>query len=143
MRERSESTTVGHQCHKWPLTLACGYGRSTPSNRYLSSVAGKRGSDGAGTSSDSDDYAALAIIAATQGGACGACGGGGACGACGVRLESVFNERFVDGRASASKTDSILGMRRVRLLWRLRRLRRLRWLRLTVCWYRYIYKVVL
>ena len=26
---------MGHQCHKWPLTIACGYGRDVPSNSYL------------------------------------------------------------------------------------------------------------
>ncbi|PIO56361.1 hypothetical protein TELCIR_22240, partial [Teladorsagia circumcincta] len=37
VRSRNDSTSVGHQAHKWPLTLACGYGRQLPSNRILQS----------------------------------------------------------------------------------------------------------
>ncbi|EYC04497.1 hypothetical protein Y032_0087g2046 [Ancylostoma ceylanicum] len=37
VRSRNDSTSVGHQAHKWPLTLACGYGRQLPSNRVLQS----------------------------------------------------------------------------------------------------------
>ncbi|ETN86510.1 hypothetical protein NECAME_05914 [Necator americanus] len=37
VRSRNDSTSVGHQAHKWPLTLACGYGRQLPSTRVLQS----------------------------------------------------------------------------------------------------------
>jgi len=35
LRSTSEQNGMGHQCHKWPLTIACGYGRDVPSNTYL------------------------------------------------------------------------------------------------------------
>lgn len=38
IRSRNDSTSVGHQAHKWPLTLACGYGRQLPTNRLLLSA---------------------------------------------------------------------------------------------------------
>ncbi|VDM59654.1 unnamed protein product [Angiostrongylus costaricensis] len=37
IRSRNDGTSIGHQAHKWPLTLACGYGRQLPSNRILQS----------------------------------------------------------------------------------------------------------
>ncbi|VDL79693.1 unnamed protein product [Nippostrongylus brasiliensis] len=41
IRQRNDNTSVGHQAHKWPLTLACGYGRQLPSTRVLQSHDGE------------------------------------------------------------------------------------------------------
>lgn len=35
IRTRQDVTPIGWQCQKWPMTLACGYGRPVPSNRFL------------------------------------------------------------------------------------------------------------
>ena len=35
VRSPNDSITVGHACHKWPLTVACGYGKDLPTNRFL------------------------------------------------------------------------------------------------------------
>jgi hypothetical protein len=67
--------TVGHQCNKWPITLACGYGRPVPSNRFLASRQ-----DGALDSTPAllMMYGASMCMGA-DGSACGACGSCGAC----------------------------------------------------------------
>ena len=35
VRAPNDTSPVGHACHKWPLALACGYGKNAPTNRYL------------------------------------------------------------------------------------------------------------
>ena len=33
VRSRQENNVVGYQCQKWPMTLACGYGRPVSARR--------------------------------------------------------------------------------------------------------------
>lgn len=36
IREKHEKSAPNiHQCNRWPLTLACGYGQAVPTNRFL------------------------------------------------------------------------------------------------------------
>jgi hypothetical protein len=72
VRTRQDSSPIGHQCQKWPMTMACGYGRPVPSNRYLS-----QGQDGAVDITP----ALFAVCGAYDFGDIGACGACSACGA--------------------------------------------------------------
>ncbi|VDM24562.1 unnamed protein product [Toxocara canis] len=90
VRSRSDTTVVGYQCHKWPLTLACGYGKALPSNRYL---ATKQGVEGV------DVTSAMVLLCGGgyDGAACGACG---ACGELFLALERAV--LVVDAEAAAA-----------------------------------------
>uniref|UniRef100_A0AC34RP08 Uncharacterized protein n=1 Tax=Panagrolaimus sp. JU765 TaxID=591449 RepID=A0AC34RP08_9BILA len=91
VRSRQDTTPVGHQCQKWPMTLACGYGRPVPSNRYLA-----QGQDGTVDIAPAllAMYGGFDLSVQAAPGACGSCsacasacgtggGGGGSAGACG------------------------------------------------------------
>lgn len=90
IRSKQDSTPVGHQCQKWPMTLACGYGRPVPSNRFLANR-------------NDDSIGLFDVVPATMlmcsgmcdgsatNSACGACGSCGACASCGYFKNLLFN----------------------------------------------------
>lgn len=83
IRLKQDITPVGHQCQKWPMTMACGYGRPVPSNRFLAS----RHDNSVGLF---DVAPAMVLMCggmcdgSASCGACGACGSCGACASCGI-----------------------------------------------------------
>uniref|UniRef100_A0A0M3HR55 SHR-BD domain-containing protein n=1 Tax=Ascaris lumbricoides TaxID=6252 RepID=A0A0M3HR55_ASCLU len=100
IRSRSDTTAIGYQCHKWPLTLACGYGKTLPSNRYLATQ--QEGIEGVDVTS--------AMVLLCGGGydaaACGACG---ACGGCFMKelaARVVDAEVVVDVEAAAAAAEN-------------------------------------
>uniref|UniRef100_A0A0R3S2L9 VWFD domain-containing protein n=1 Tax=Elaeophora elaphi TaxID=1147741 RepID=A0A0R3S2L9_9BILA len=71
VRSHSDTNSIAHQCHKWPLTVACGYGKTLLANRHTNSHQD--------VNEDLDVTAAMIAVCA------GSCDDGvcGACGACG------------------------------------------------------------
>lgn len=97
MREWNESVRVGHQCHKWPLTLACGYGKAAPTNRFIATrqrdTTMNEGSSGGGDAFGAMSVLGVYAIAGADVVTCdvGACGSVcGACSACG----KLFHKQF-------------------------------------------------
>lgn len=85
IRSKQDNTPVGHQCQKWPMTLASGYGRSVPSNRFLANQHNNF--------FNIFDVAPAMMFVCNEicdGSAtydsCGACGSCGACASCGYFL---------------------------------------------------------
>lgn len=77
VRSHNDTNCLAHQCHKWPLTLACGYGKTLRSNRRLNSQPE--------INEDMDMTATMIAVCAAScdDGTCGACG---ACGMSNINL---------------------------------------------------------
>lgn len=86
VRTRNETgATVGLPCYKWPLALAAGYGRESPTTRYVLAASAWQHQHNMPMDMADDSallYAAAAMSLADSdftaamdaGGACGACG---------------------------------------------------------------------
>uniref|UniRef100_A0A1I7SDS2 AAA domain-containing protein n=1 Tax=Bursaphelenchus xylophilus TaxID=6326 RepID=A0A1I7SDS2_BURXY len=83
VRSRQDTTMVGHQCQKWPIPIACGYGKPVPSNRYLVGRQEGAACDATPALLAMFGSAGLCDSGAGCGSACAGCSACGACGGCG------------------------------------------------------------
>lgn len=77
---------MGLPCYKWPLALAAGYGRESPTTRYVlaaSAYQHEHSIDSAAYDESALLYAAAALTLGDMGDLAGAIDAGAACGACG------------------------------------------------------------
>ncbi|CAK5012208.1 unnamed protein product [Meloidogyne enterolobii] len=94
VRSVKDTNKIGHQCQRWPMTVACGYGRSLPTNRLIS-AAQRHHHDFGGT-----EFLPLLLMnmcSGAEGGGGGCDGGGDGAGgsACGTIL---INKRLNPGK---------------------------------------------
>lgn len=85
VRSQQDVTTVGWQCQKWPMTLACGYGRPVPSNRFLAFGHSEQ-KNGEDALIGCAPLIPLLMCGTTESSAPFCDGASGACGACGKNL---------------------------------------------------------